>query len=172
MITQQHLASTDRSNRGLYAREKVLNSAIIAADISSGWEAYLEIFDAFYADHVEVSDGTESSLVIGREQIRALLSKFLVPIHVMAEIGGLSLQIRETPIPGDTADETHSAWSVDLIGVSGRRCQISWSTLRRLADSRVVCEHHYDHQQTGGPLTFVDLCLHPSPASVSDQRPS
>ena len=53
MITQQHLASTNRANRDLYAREKVLNSAIIAADISSGWEEYLEIFDAFYADHVE-----------------------------------------------------------------------------------------------------------------------
>ena len=46
MISQQHLASTNRANRDLYAREKVLNSAIIAADISSGWEAYLEIFDA------------------------------------------------------------------------------------------------------------------------------
>jgi hypothetical protein len=172
MITQQHLASTNRANRDLYAREMALNSAIIASDISSGWEAYLEIFDAFYADHVEVSDGTESGSVSGREQIRALLSKFLVPIHVMAEIGCLSVQIRETPIPGDTADETHSAWSVDLIGVSGRTCQISWCTLRRWADSRVVYEHHYDHQQTGGPLTFDDLRMPPSPASVSDQRPS
>jgi hypothetical protein len=172
MITRQHLASTNRAKRDLYAREKVLNSAIIAADISSGWEAYLEILDTFYADHVEVSDGTESGLIFGREQIRALLSKFLVPIHVMAEIGGLSVQIRETPIPGDTADETHSAWSVDLIGVSGRTCQISWCTLRRWADSRVVCEHHYDHQQTGGPLTFDDLRLRPSPSSMSDQRSS
>jgi hypothetical protein len=114
MITQQ--ASINNADRDLYAREKVLNSAIIAADISSGWETYLEIFDAFYADHVEVSDDTESGPVFGRERIRALLFKFLVPIHVMAEIGGLSVQIRETPIPGDTADETHSAWSVDLIG--------------------------------------------------------
>ena len=149
-----------------------MNSAIIAADISSGWETYLEIFDAFYADHVEVSDGTESGSVFGREQIRALLFKFLVPIHVMAEIGGLSVQIRESPILGDTADETHSAWSMDLIGVSGRTCQISWCTLRRWADSRVVYERHYDHQQTGGPLTFDDLRLSPSSASVSDQRPS
>ena len=172
MITQQHLASTNRANRGLYAREKVLNSAIIAADISSGWEAFLEIFDAFYADHVEVSDGTENGPVFGRERIRAILLRFLVPIHVMAEIGGLSVQIRESPILGDSADETHSAWSVDLIGVSGRTCQICWCTLRRWADSRVVYEHHYDHQQTGGPLTFDDLRLHPSPASVSDQRPS
>ena len=172
MITQQHLASTNRANRDLYTREKVLNSAIIAADISSGWEAYLEIFDAFYADHVEVSDGTDSGSVFGREQIRALLLKFLVPIHVMAEIGGLSVQIRESRILGDTADETHSVWSVDLIGVSGRTCQISWCTLRRWADSRVVYERHYDHQQTGGPLTFDDLHPRPLSGSVSDQRPS
>ena len=172
MITQQHSASTNRANRDLYVREKVLNSAIIAADISSGWEAYLEIFDAFYAEHVEVSDGTESGAVFGRERVRAVLLKFLVPIHVMAEIGGLSVKIRESPILGDTADETHSAWSVDLIGVSGRTCQISWCTLRRWADSRVVYEGHYDHQQTGGPLTFDDLHPSPSPASVGDQWPS
>jgi hypothetical protein len=89
MITQQHLASINRADRDLYAREKVLNSAIIAADISSGWEEYLQIFDAFYADQVEVSDGTESGAIFGRERIRALVFKFLAPIHVMAEIGGL-----------------------------------------------------------------------------------
>jgi hypothetical protein len=172
MITQQHLTSIQHADRDLYAREKVLNSAIIAVDISSGWETYLEIFDAFYADHVEVSEGTESDRVFGRERIRALLFKFLVPLHVMAEIGGLSVQIRESPILGDTADETHSAWSVDLIGVSGRTCRICWCTLRRWADSRVVYERHYDHKQTGGPLSFDDLRLHPSPASVGDQRPS
>src|SRR5271154_2815138 len=172
MITQQHLASINRADRDLYAREKVLNSAIIAADISSGWEEYLEILDAFYADHVEVSDGTESGSVFSRERIRALLFKFLVPIHVMAEIGGLSVQIRESPIHGDAPGETHSAWSVDLIGVSGRMCQISWCTLRRWADSRVVYESHYDHKQTGGPLTIDDLRLSPPAASVGDQRPS
>ena len=169
MITQQ--ASIKHADRDLYAREKVLNSAIIAADISSGWEAYLEIFDAFYADHVEVSDGTENGPVFGRERIRALLLRLLIPLHVTAEIGGLSIQIRESPILGDAADETHSAWSVELIGVAGRTCQISWCTLRRWADSRVVYERHYDHQETGGPLTFDDLHLSPPPASVSDQRP-
>ena len=170
MIT--HLPSIKHADRDLYAREKVLNSAIVGADISSGWEEYLQIFDVFYADHVEVSDGTENGPVFGRERIRAILLRFLVPIHVMAEIGGLSVKIRESPILGDTADETHSAWSVDLIGVSGRTCHISWCTLRRWADSRVVYEHHYDHQQTGGPLTIDDLRLNPSPASVNDQRPS
>jgi hypothetical protein len=36
------LASIKHPDRDLYAREKVLNSAIIAADISGGWEEYLE----------------------------------------------------------------------------------------------------------------------------------
>src|ERR1700684_71727 len=172
MSAQQYLTPGDQSDRDLYARERVLNSAIIVADISSGWEEYLEIFDAFYADDVEITDGTESSAVFGKERMRALLYKFLVPIHVMAEIGGLSVQIRESPIHGDTVGETHSAWSVDLIGVSGRTCQISWCTLRRCADSRVLYESHYAHKQTGGPLTIDDLRLSPSPASVGDQRPS
>jgi hypothetical protein len=172
MGTHQYLASVNYADRDLYARERVLNSAIIAADISSGWEEYLKIFDAFYADHVEVSDGTESGTVFGRDPVRALLFKFLVPLHVMAEIGGLSIQIRERAIHGDTADETHSAWSVDLIGVSGRTCKLAWCTLRRWADSRVVYERHYDHQQTGGPLTGDDLHLSPSPASLGEQRPS
>ena len=171
MITQHHLASINRADRELHAREKVLNSAIIAADISSGWEAYLEIFDTFYADQVEVSEGAESSAIFGSERIRALLFKFLVPLHVMAEIGGLSVQIRESPIPGETADETHSAWSLDLIGVSGRTCRISWCTLRRWADSRVIYERHYGHQQTGGPLSFDDLHLRESAATVGVQRP-
>ena len=172
MITQQHLASIHHADRDLYAREKILNSAIIAVDISSGWEAYLEIFDAFYADHVEVTGGTESGAVVGRERIRTLLLNFLVPLHVMAEVGGLSIQVRESPIHGDAADETHSAWSVDLIGVSGRACNLTWCTLRRWADSRVAYERHYDYHQTGGPLTGDDLRLSLSSASLNDQRPS
>jgi hypothetical protein len=172
MGTQQHLASVNHADRDVHARERVLNSAIIAADISSGWEEYLEIFDAFYSSDVEVSDDAETGAVSGAARVRAMLFKFLVPLHVMAEIGGLSIQIRESPIHGDTADETHSAWSVDLTGVSGRTCRLTWCTLRRWAKSRVVYECHYDHQQTGGPLTGDDLRLSPSPASSGDQRPS
>jgi hypothetical protein len=172
MSAQHHLASGGQSDRDLYARERVLNSAIIAADISSGWEEYFEILDAFYADDVEATTGTETNTVRGKEQIRALLFDFVVPLHVMAEVGGLSVKIRENPIRGDAANETHSAWSVDLIGVSGRICNLTWSTLRRWANSRVVYECHYDHHQTGGPLTGADLSLSPSPASFENRRPS
>src|SRR5882757_8375748 len=42
---------------------------------------------------------------------------------------GLPPQIRESPIHGDSADETHSAWSVDLTGVSGRTCKLASACL-------------------------------------------
>ena len=171
MSAQHHLGPSDQSDRGPYARERVLNSGIIAADISRGWEEYLELFDAFYADDVEVSGETGKELVRGKARVRALLFDFLVPLHVMAEIGGLSIKIRDSRIQGDAADETHSGWSVDLIGVSGRKCNLSWCTLRRWADSRVVYERHYDHQQIGGPLTDDDLSLSPSPAMFGEHRP-
>jgi hypothetical protein len=177
MSAQGHLASgdpsyRDQSHRDLDARERVLNSAIIAADISTGWEEYLEIFDAFYAGDVEVTVGTDTGPIRGKERIRALLFNFLAPLHVMVEIGGLSIQIRESPIHGDAADEMHSSWSVDLIGVSGRTCKLKWCTLRSWAESRVVYEHHYGHQQSGEPLTSDDLSLNAPPATVVYGRPS
>jgi hypothetical protein len=172
MTTQHHLAPGNQADRDLHTRERLLNSAIIAADISRGWEEYLEILDAFYADDAEVTTDTQTSAVRGKERIRTIVFNFLGPLHVMAEIGGLSIQIRESPIHGDAADETHSAWSVDLVGVSGRTCNLTYCILRRWADSRVVYERHYDHRQTGGPLTLDDLSLSPSPARSGNHRPS
>jgi hypothetical protein len=63
MITQQHLASINHADRDLYARLEGPEFHIVAVDISSGWEEYLEIFDGFYADRVEISDSTESGAV-------------------------------------------------------------------------------------------------------------
>jgi hypothetical protein len=60
MGAQHQLARSIQSDRDLYARERVLNSAIIDADISRGWEEHLKIFDAFYADDVEVTTDTEA----------------------------------------------------------------------------------------------------------------
>jgi hypothetical protein len=171
MSAQHHFALGDHRDRDLYAKERVLNSAILAADIGRGWEEYLEIFDAFYADEIEVSTD-ETGAIRGRERIRALLFNFLAPLHVMVEIGGLAINVRESPIHGDMPGETHSAWSVSLIGVSGRACTLTWCTLRRWADSRVVYERHYDHQQSGGPLTSDDLSLNQSLATLGYGRPS
>ena len=88
----------------------------------------------------------------------------------MAEVGGLSTSIRETAICGDTAGETHSAWTLELVGMSGATCTLNWCTLRKWNGSRVVYERHYDQRQSGGPLTFDDFRLNPAKPAAGFQR--
>jgi hypothetical protein len=153
-------------------REHTLNTAIVQAHISKSFEEYLEIFDSFYADDIEVGSETTEEPIRGKARVRSLLANFLVPLHVMAEVGGLLISIRQTAIHGDAADERHSAWTLDLVGVSGRTCTLSWCTLRKWNGSLVVYEHHYDHQQGGGPLTSDDLSLKAATSAAAFRSPS
>jgi hypothetical protein len=153
-------------------RERTLNAAIVDANISESFEEYLEIFDAFYADDIEVTSDTGEDPIRGKARVGSLLASFLVPLHVMAELNGLLISIRQSAIPGDVADETHSAWTLQLVGVSGGTCTLSWCTLRKWNGSRVVFEHHYDHQQTGGPLTSDDLSLNAATSATGFRSPS
>ena len=152
--------------------ERTLNAAIVQADISRGYEEYLEIFDAFYADDVEGSSETTEAPTRGKARVRSLLFSFLAPLHAMAEVGGVSISVRQTPIPGDVIDETHSAWILELVGATGKVCTMSWRTFRKWNDSRVVLEHHYDHQQSGEPLSDGDLGFDAPEAAAGFQRPS
>ena len=161
MIDNCGLISTDRLDGDRYTRlerlERALNQAIIQAEISESYEEYLEIFDKFYADDIAVTSETLLDPIRGKASVRALLANFLAPLHVMAEIGGLLVSIRQTAIPVDVAAETHSAWTLELIGVSGNTCTLSWCVLRQWKNSLVAHEHHYDYRQSGGPLTSNDL---------------
>src|SRR5260370_15117204 len=107
MSKEHSLVAGDYSDRDLYAssrtREHALNSAIIRAEISESFEEYLEIFDAFYADDIEVSSETGEEPIRGKDRVRSLLATFLVPLHVMAEVGSLLISIRQTAIRGDVA---------------------------------------------------------------------
>ena len=82
---------------------------------------------------------------------------FLVPLHVLAEVGGLTMSIKESTISGEAANEIHSAWTLNIVGASGKTCTLNWRALRKWKGSRVVYEHHYDLQRSGGPLTFGEL---------------
>jgi hypothetical protein len=161
MTNELSIVSTEHIDHDLYTSsqtsERILNAAIIQANISESFEEYLDIFDEFYADEIEVSSETGGEPIRGKARVRSLLANFLAPLHVMAEIGGLLISIRQTAIPADAAEETHSAWTLELVGVSGRTCTLSWRAFRKWNGSRVVYEYHYDHQQSGGPLTSDDL---------------
>jgi hypothetical protein len=176
MANELSIVTTHNLDHDLYAssqaRERALNTAILQANISESFEAYLEIFDEFYADEVEASSETEEEPIRGKARVRSLLATFLVPLHIMAEIGGLLVSVRQTAIPGDAADETHSAWTLELVGISGRSCTVSWRALRKWNGSRIVYEYHYDHQQSGGSLTSNDLSFYPATSTAADQRPS
>ena len=101
------------------AAEITLNAAILRAEIARSYEEFLEIFDKFYADDVEISSEDSPETIRGKERVRAFLSNFLVPLHVMAEVAGLSVAVQQTEVPRDSANETHSRWKIDFTGVGG-----------------------------------------------------
>ena len=76
-MTREHsFVAGDYSDRDLYAssrtRERALNSAIVRAEISESFEEYLEIFEAFYADDIEVSSETAEEPIRGKDRVRTL----------------------------------------------------------------------------------------------------
>jgi hypothetical protein len=154
------------------AAELTLNAAILRAEIARSYEEFLEIFDKFYADDVEVSSEDLPETIRGKERVRPFLLNFLVPLHVMAEVAGLSISVQQTAVPRDAANETHSEWKIDFTGVGGRRCTLKWNAIRGWKASRVVYEHHYDHEQIGGPLTEDDLNLDWGRSEAEFQLPS
>jgi len=176
MSAQRGFISADQFYPDPYTQsrtaERTLNSAIVHAEITRSYEVYLEIFDQFYADDIEGSGETMEQPIRGKARVRSLVFSFLAPLHAMAEVGGVSISIRETTIPGDARDETHSAWTLELVGVSGRVCSVNWRTLRKWNESRVVLEHHYDYQQSGEPLTERDLRLDTPEPAEGFHRPS
>jgi len=155
MIDEHNVVAVSRFDGDAYkssqTAELILNAAILRAEIAGSYEEFLEIFETFYADDVEVSSEDAREAIHGKERVLTLLFNFLIPLHVMAEIGGLLVSIRQTAIPGDVAVETHSAWTLELVGVSGTTCTLKWRVLRRWHGSLVVYEHHYDQKQIGGP---------------------
>lgn len=161
MIDQSKLTSSDSFNGDAYrssqAAELALNGAILRAEIARSYEEFLEIFDKFYADDVQVSSEESRETIRGKERALSLLANFLAPLHVLAEVAGLSVSVQQTVVPRDAANETHSAWKLDITGVRGKRCTLQWYAVRKWEGTRVVYEHHYDHQRIGGPLTLEDL---------------
>ena len=137
--------------------DRVLNGAIVNADISYGYEEYLQIVDRFYADDAEIRSDASSHSLRGKERVKAALQSVLAPVHMMAEIAGLEMSLSESPIPGDSADVQHSEWSLELIGASGQRVKATWCVRRRWQESLVVDEYHYDFNQVGEPLSIDDV---------------
>ena len=76
MTNELSFVSTDNLDHDPYtssqARERALNAAIIQANISESFEEYLEIFDEFYAEDIEVSSETGEEPIRGKARVRSL----------------------------------------------------------------------------------------------------
>src|ERR1700730_483955 len=137
--------------------DRILNEAIVDADITRSYEEYLQIVDRFYADDVEISSDAPAETVRGKERMKSALLTFLGPLHMMAEIAGLDVSITESRVPSDLIDVQHSEWSLELVGVTGRSVKATWCVRRTWKGSRVVNEYHFVRRQVGEPLSLGDL---------------
>src|SRR6202790_3529236 len=112
MIDQHNLITVDRFDGDAYrssqAAELALNGAILRAEIGRSYEEFLEIFERFYADDVEVSSEDSRETIRGKARILPFLLNFLVPLHVMVEVAGLSISVQQTEVPRDTAKDRKS----------------------------------------------------------------
>jgi len=126
--------------------DQLLNAAITGASIKDSFESYLDIVDAFYSEDVEVILGEGTEPVCGRDDLRSRLSEFLAPIHMMAEVGGLSVTVQSTAVRAVDGAGTDSRWKVRFRAASGTTRTFSWSVQRRWKEGRVNYERHYDHQ--------------------------
>src|SRR5579864_1489852 len=59
--------------------ERILNAAILNAEISRSFEEYLEIFDEFYADDIEGSNETMKEPIRGRSECAHFFSASWLP---------------------------------------------------------------------------------------------
>ena len=83
MSDQHSFVSSDHFHPDPYTTsqtaERILNAAILNAEVSRSFEEYLEIFDEFYADDIEGSSETMEEPIRGKVRVRSLLFSFLVP---------------------------------------------------------------------------------------------
>lgn len=152
--TRQLISGGARRPQGLpaelipvYEWELALNHAILGADICFGPEPYVAAFDQFYADEVEVRNN-DSPPVNGKLANRQMLANFLLPIHVVIEVGAATLHSFEMEQSWIEPDGSGiSNWRVDITGPadSGRRT-LEWTTTRRWERGQVVHEQHVERQ--------------------------
>lgn len=146
----------EHSSRAAEA-ELDLTNALVNVDICNGFEECLALFEHFYDENVEVTSDSNPTPLIGKARVLPIILEFLRPLHRMAEVGGLVVRLRYTPLLSDTLEEQHTEWSLDLVGATGRAVMVSWSSARRWKDVRVIYEHHSEHRQFGEALTMIDL---------------
>jgi len=146
------------------ARERLLNAALADLDVATGRDEWLATVDRFYADHVQVSSDATPGRLTGRARMKQALLKILAPFHTFVDPDIESVSLRCLPIYADRHDEHHSAWSLEIVGASGRRATVRWCVRRIWRGGLVVHEHFYENDMNGESIAVDDLWIPTSAA--------
>ena len=89
MTKEQSFVFADHIDRDPFTssrtQERALNAAIVQANISESFEEYIEIFDAFYDDDIQITSETGEEPIRGKARVSSLLANFLVPLHCLGD---------------------------------------------------------------------------------------
>jgi hypothetical protein len=148
------------------AREHTLNAALADLQIDAWYEDWLAIVDRFYDERVQVSSDARQGRLIGRAGLTRALVNILAPLHTLAHADGTSVSLRCLPIYADRHHEHHSAWSLDIVGPSGRPATVQWCVRRIWRGELVVHEHYYENDVNGRALAVEGFWIPAAAASL------
>jgi hypothetical protein len=140
-------------------QDKALNDAILSNDIRFDCLPFIELCHRHYADEVDLTFGVGPRRTVTRDTLQGMLMNFLLPIHLVSEIGGVEVTVEVQHITSVTPDQQHSFWSVEFLSKNGARHVMSWKTMRIWIADKVVAEHHYDQSHEGRAIVYSDLEL-------------
>ena len=140
-------------------QDKALNDAILSNDISCDFLPFIDLCHRHYADEVDLSFGEGPRRTVAKDALQGMLMNFLLPIHLISEMGGVEVMVEAQHTTSDTPDRQHSSWSVEFLSKNGTRHVMSWKTMRIWVADRVVAEHLYDQSHEGPAIHYSDLDL-------------
>ena len=140
-------------------QDKALNDAILSNDISCDFLPFIDLCHRHYADEVDLSFGEGPRRTVAKDVLQGMLMNFLLPIHLISEMGGVEVMVEAQHTTSDTPDQQHSSWSVEFLSKNGTRQVMSWKTKRIWVAGKVVAEHLYDQSNEGPAIQYSDLDL-------------
>src|SRR5258708_27298592 len=89
-------------------QDKALNDAILSNDISLDFLPFIELCHRHYADEVDLTFGEGPRRIFAKDTLQGMLMDFLLPIHLISEMGGVEVTVKAQRITSDTPDQPHS----------------------------------------------------------------
>ena len=127
LITEatESVSNSRDSRPTIIASERVLNGAILAAEISESYEEHLEIFDHFYADDIHATVDGLKEPVPGKAAVRARLARGFPcsASRVRRDWRRLGLDSVEPARQAIDSDETHQRVDAGASRRYGRKLQ-------------------------------------------------